>query len=249
MPRRHEKLRRHGMTRFCNGAPRRYPQFPEPRRTRRHAVQRSRRETGTLSAQDRPRGSRPPAPAAPAPHVRAFPVADSRAEVIVEGQRLVDFCSNDYLGLARHPQIVAAMCEAAARTGVGSGASHLVTGHGTEHAALEEELAAFTGRERALLFSTGYMANLAAICVLADRGEVGAARQAEPCVAHRRRAAVRRALQPLRARRWRRGASARSIEHKDEVSVLATDGVFSMDGDIARLPSHRARMPQRRRPG
>ena len=168
--------------------------------------------------------------------VESFPVAENRAEVVVEGQRLVDFCSNDYLGLARHPKIVAALCEAAAHTGVGSGAAHLVTGHGREHAALEEEIAAFTGRERALLFSTGYMANLAAICALADRGEVVLLDRLNHA------SLIDGAL--LSGARFSRyahgdGAAAEKalIEHKDEVTVLATDGVFSMDGDVARLPS------------
>lgn len=168
--------------------------------------------------------------------VESFPVEENRAEVVVEGQRLIDFCSNDYLGLARHPKIVAAMCEAAARTGVGSGAAHLVTGHGREHAALEEELAAFTGRERALLFSTGYMANLAAICTLADRGEVVLLDRLNHA------SLIDGAL--LSGARFARyahgdGAAAEKAlgEHKDEVSVLATDAVFSMDGDVARLPS------------
>src|SRR5438445_12310805 len=101
----------------------------------------------------------------------AFVEPGNRVATIVAGRQLVDFGSNDYLGLARHPAVAAAMSECAARCGAGSGASHLVTGHGTEHARLEEELAAFTGRERALLFSTGYMANLAVITSLAGRGE------------------------------------------------------------------------------
>jgi 8-amino-7-oxononanoate synthase len=168
--------------------------------------------------------------------VESFPVDENRAEVVVEGQRLVDFCSNDYLGLARHPQVIAAMCEAAARTGVGSGAAHLVTGHGHEHAALEEEIAAFTGRERALLFSTGYMANLAAICALADRGEVVLLDRLDHA------SLIDGALlSGARFSRYAHGDGAAAeralIEHKDEVTVLATDGVFSMDGDIARLPS------------
>ncbi len=168
--------------------------------------------------------------------VDSFPVGDSRAEVVVEGKRLVDFCSNDYLGFARHPKIVAAMCEAAARTGAGSGAAHLVTGHGHEHAALEEELAAFTGRERALLFSTGYMANLAAVCTLADRGEVVLLDRLNHA------SLIDGALlSGARFSRYAHGdgaAAERALsEHKDDVSVLATDGVFSMDGDIARLPS------------
>jgi 8-amino-7-oxononanoate synthase len=168
--------------------------------------------------------------------VEGFPVADSRAEVIVDGRRLVDFCSNDYLGLARHPQIIERMCEAAKRWGSGSGAAHLVTGHGTEHAALEDELAAFTGRERAILFSTGYMANLAAICTLADRGEVVLLDRLNHA------SLIDGAL--LSGARFSRyahgdGAAAEKalIEHKEDVSVLATDGVFSMDGDVARLPS------------
>ena len=82
---------------------------------------------------------------------------------------VINFCSNDYLGLADHPEVVRAFQDAAAKYGVGSGASHLVTGHGPEHHALEEALAAFTGREKALVFSTGYMANMGVISALADQ--------------------------------------------------------------------------------
>ena len=81
----------------------------------------------------------------------------------VDGRDLLAFCSNDYLGLANHPEVVAAFRGGADRYGVGSGASHLVCGHSAAHHALEEELADFTGRPRALLFSTGYMANLGVI--------------------------------------------------------------------------------------
>ena len=87
--------------------------------------------------------------------VDGFVEASNRIVTTVDGRTLVDFSSNDYLGLAHHPAIAAAMSACALRTGAGSGASHLVTGHGVEHARLEEELAAFVGRERALLFSTG----------------------------------------------------------------------------------------------
>src|SRR5687767_14692524 len=100
--------------------------------------------------------------------VEEISAPESGSCVVVEGRQLINFCGNDYLGLARHPALAAAMSEAAQRYGCGSGASHLVTGHGVEHERLEEELAAFTGRERALLFSTGYMANLAALASLAD---------------------------------------------------------------------------------
>src|ERR1700680_1812683 len=102
---------------------------------------------------------------------RARGTGEGRMLATEDGRELLDFSSNDYLGLARHPALAAARSECAARTGAGSGAAHLVTGHGEEHARLEEELAAFTTRERALLFSTGYMANLAVICALAGSGE------------------------------------------------------------------------------
>src|SRR3984893_2199137 len=102
--------------------------------------------------------------------VAAFAAPDSRVVAFASGRELVDFSSNDYLGLARHPALAAAMSACATRAGAGSGASHLVSGHGAEHERLEEELAAFTGRERALLFSTGYMANLAVMSALAGRG-------------------------------------------------------------------------------
>ncbi|MBX5462328.1 MAG: 8-amino-7-oxononanoate synthase [Steroidobacteraceae bacterium] len=168
--------------------------------------------------------------------VESFPVADSRAEIVVDGKRVVDFCSNDYLGLARHPEIAAAMGECAARTGAGSGASHLVTGHGYEHQALEEELAAFTGYERALLFSTGYMANLAAIATLADRGEVVALDRLNHA------SLIDGTL--ISGARFSRYAHADAAdaervlkEHQGAATVIATDGVFSMDGDLARLPT------------
>src|SRR3569833_3067653 len=79
----------------------------------------------------------------------------SRVVAVVDGRRLVDFSGNVYLGLERHPAVAASMNECAERCGPGSGASHLVTGHGAEHTLLEDELAAFTGRERALLLSSG----------------------------------------------------------------------------------------------
>jgi 8-amino-7-oxononanoate synthase len=168
--------------------------------------------------------------------VEAFPVPDSRAEVVVNGKRLVDFCSNDYLGLARHPAIATAMGECAAQAGCGTGAAHLVTGHGTEHQRLEEELAEFTGRERALLFSTGYMANLAAVSTLADRGEVVALDRLNHASL-----IDGTLLSGARFSRYAHGdaADAERVlkEHQGTATVLATDGVFSMDGDFARLPT------------
>jgi len=154
--------------------------------------------------------------------------------VTVDGRHAVDFCSNDYLALARHPDIAAAMAAAAVRHGAGSGASHLVAGHGVEHARLEEELALFTGRTRALLFSTGYMANLAVLGALARRGEEVLLDRL--CHASLIDAAL---LSRARLKRFAH-ADAAAAEHALEASagtaaLVATDGVFSMDGDLAPL--------------
>ena len=75
--------------------------------------------------------------------------------VVIGGRACLSFCSNDYLGLANHPQVVEAFQSAAVRYGVGAGASHLISGHSQAHHALEEELAEFVGAPRTLLFSTG----------------------------------------------------------------------------------------------
>jgi 8-amino-7-oxononanoate synthase len=168
--------------------------------------------------------------------VESFPETGSRTEVVVAGRRLVDFCSNDYLGLARHPEVAATMSDAADKYGAGSGAAHLVTGHGTEHARLEEELAVFTARERVLLFSTGYMANLAVVTSLAGRGElVLLDRLSHASLVD---AAL---LSGARFRRFAHGNVAAAQRMLDEGSqraaVVATDGVFSMDGDVATLPA------------
>jgi 8-amino-7-oxononanoate synthase len=154
------------------------------------------------------------------------------AEVVSDGRRLINFSSNDYLGLAQHPDVIAAMVQGAQRWGAGSGASHLVTGHGSAHQALEEALAAYTGRERALLFSTGYMANLGAISALTERG--GAVFEDRLNHASLLDAAM------LSGARLRRYAHA-DTGHLSELlnadikpgAMLVTDGVFSMDGDIA----------------
>lgn len=167
--------------------------------------------------------------------VDGFVEPGNRLVTAADGRTLVDFSSNDYLGLAHHPAIAAAMSECASRYGAGSGASHLVTGHGIEHARLEEELAAFTGRERALLFSTGYMANLGVIAALAGRGELVLLDR----LSHA--SMIDGAL--LSGARFKRyphvdaGAAERMLEESSEATaVVATDGVFSMDGDIGPLP-------------
>lgn len=156
-------------------------------------------------------------------------------EVVVEGERLLAFCSNDYLGLANHPDVIAAMQQGAAKWGVGGGASHLVLGHSTPHHALEEALAEFTGRPRALLFSTGYMANLAAVTALVGQGDT----VLEDRINHA----------SLLDAGLLSGARFSRYLHNDAVSLasrlrkatgntlVVTDGVFSMDGDLADLPA------------
>jgi 8-amino-7-oxononanoate synthase len=151
-----------------------------------------------------------------------------------DGRTLVDFSSNDYLGLAHHPAVAAAMSASAAHCGAGSAASHLVTGHGIEHERLEEELADFTRRERALLFSTGYMANLGVMTTLAHRGEL-------VLLDRLNHASIidGALLSGARLRRYRHADAADAErlldEGSDQAAIVATDGVFSMDGDVAPL--------------
>ena len=154
--------------------------------------------------------------------------------LVIDGKRLLNFASNDYLGLAAHPALVEALVLAARRLGVGATAAHLLGGHRDEHAALEAELAAWTGRERALLFSTGYMANLGimqtlleprALCVQDKLNHV--------CLLDGAR------LSGARLRRYRHldvdGALRQLQADPGAAALLASDGVFSMDGDIAPL--------------
>jgi 8-amino-7-oxononanoate synthase len=157
------------------------------------------------------------------------------ARVRVDGREVVAFCSNDYLGLADHPLVIEALVEAARRWGVGSGASHLVSGHCSEHHALEEELAAITGRSRALLFSTGYMANLAVGSALLTRGD----RVLEDRLNHASLLDAGLATGADFARYPHGDATGLrrrlAVPHAGHTLVV-TDGVFSMDGDAAPLP-------------
>lgn len=167
--------------------------------------------------------------------VEAFTAPGDRALVRVGGRTLVDFSSNDYLGLARHPGLAQAMRESAAVAGSGSAASHLVSGHGAEHERLEEELAAFTARPRALLFSTGYMANLAVVSALAGRGErVLLDRLSHASLLD---GALLSGATLKRYPHADAGAAAELMAGQPErTAVVATDGLFSMDGDLAPLP-------------
>lgn len=149
-------------------------------------------------------------------------------------RRLLNFCSNDYLGLAQHPQLISALCRAAHDEGVGSGSAHLICGHRAEHAALEEALAEWTGRERALLFSTGYMANLGVMQTLLTRGDL--------CVQDKLNHACLLDGSKLAGAELHRyphadvAAAHRQLQcNEGAAALLATDGVFSMDGDVAPL--------------
>ena len=152
--------------------------------------------------------------------------------VQIDGHEYLSFCSNDYLGLANHPRLIEALQEGAGRFGVGSGAAHLVTGHSYAHQALEEDLAAFTGRPRALLFSTGYMANLGVVSALAGRGD---------CVFEDRlnHASLidAAALSHARLIRYPHNDTLKLQKKMSAVTkgvrLIASDAVFSMDGDCA----------------
>jgi 8-amino-7-oxononanoate synthase len=155
----------------------------------------------------------------------------------------VNFCSNDYLGLARDPAVAAAMAEAAQRYGSGSGASHLVSGHGAEHEALERELAEFTGRARAVVFSTGYMANLGVLAALADKRDLLLAdglNHASLIDAARLVRSPRNLWYPhadAAAARALLDVHAPAAAAEGGGAFIVTDGVFSMDGDLAPLPA------------
>ena len=152
----------------------------------------------------------------------------------IDGKQLLTFCSNDYLGLANHPKLIEAFISAAKRYGVGSGSAHLINGHNVEHQLLEEELATFTGRQRALLFSTGYMANLGAIAALSEKGET----IYQDRLNH---ASLIDAGRLSDATMWRYAhndidnLNKRLGRHSESCSMIITDGVFSMDGDAAKL--------------
>lgn len=168
--------------------------------------------------------------------VRRLRTVDSARgrQIRIDGRSLLDFASNDYLGLSQDPAVRDALVDGARRWGVGAGAAHLLGGHRAPHAALEDALAEWTGRERALLFSTGYMANLGVMQALLARGDA--------CIADKLDHASL-----LDAARMT-GCELKRYVHADvdsarrqldalpgAAALLATDGVFSMDGDVAPL--------------
>lgn len=156
------------------------------------------------------------------------------AYVVIDGRRLLGFASNDYLGLAQHPRLIEALHQAARQWGVGATAAHLLGGHRSAHEELEQRLARWTGRERALLFSSGYQANLGVLGALLGDGDL--------CLQDK----LNHASLIDAARLC--GASLKRYVHADvdsarrqfdsqpqAAALLATDGVFSMDGDVAPL--------------
>ena len=156
----------------------------------------------------------------------------------VDGKKVLNFASNDYLGLAGNREIAQAMADGALQWGAGSGASHLVSGHLAPHEKLEQEIAAFTGFPRALTFSTGYLANLAVTPTLAERGDAVFADKLN-------HASLIDAMQLAKAN----GADVQRYPHNDMAALekmlaaspatnklIVSDAVFSMDGDLAPLP-------------
>jgi len=152
----------------------------------------------------------------------------------VDGRWLTNFCGNDYLGLSQHFKVTTALGDVSAREGAGGVASHLVCGHHAAHEALERELADWLGAPRALLFGSGYIANLAVVQALLGDEDV--------CVQDRLNHASLIDAARLAGCRLRRyphadaeGAIRQLRSVPDGMAMLATDGVFSMDGDIAPL--------------
>ncbi|MCB5186308.1 8-amino-7-oxononanoate synthase [Methylobacillus gramineus] len=158
------------------------------------------------------------------------------ARVKVDGEHLISFCSNDYLGLASHPDLVSAMKSAADQVGVGTGASHLVTGHQLMHDRLEQQLASLMKLPAVLLFTTGYMANLGIITALVGRGDAVFADKLNH--ASLNDAAV---LSRADLHRYPHNdlAALESLLAKSTAKrkLVIADSVFSMDGDIAPVPA------------
>ncbi len=166
-------------------------------------------------------------------------ISDSpqQLEMIINGKKVLNFASNNYLGLANHPKIRQAFIDGIKKWGSGSGAAHLINGHSKAHQRLEEELAEFTGRPRALLFSSGYMANLAILGALYNKhftlfsdklNHASLIDASKACAAN--------------SKRFRHGnlQHLQQLWHKADTPYRAiiTDAVFSMDGDIAPLQDY-----------
>ncbi|MFT7414738.1 MAG: 8-amino-7-oxononanoate synthase, partial [Methylophagaceae bacterium] len=163
-------------------------------------------------------------------------LGEQGVEVVVDGKKLLSFCSNDYLGLANHSSLKKAFIDAAEQEGVGAGAAHLLTGHSRYHQKLEEALADFTGQQRVLLFSSGYQANMGVIDGLMGRGDVIV--QDKLNHASLLDGGRLSAADQLRYRHTDMAALASRLQQSEQANnrLIVSDGVFSMDGDLAPLP-------------
>ncbi len=152
-------------------------------------------------------------------------------EPIIDGKKVLSFCSNDYLGLANHPKVKERFQDALKKYGVGAGASHLITGHHESHAALEKELADFLSCERVLLFSTGYMANLGVVSSFASRNsaifadKLNHASLNDAAILSRAKLKRYEHLNIEQLEKLLAGSNATS-------KIILSDGVFSMDGTV-----------------
>lgn len=157
------------------------------------------------------------------------------SHITIDGCGYLAFCSNDYLGLANHPQLIEVACEGVTRYGVGAGASHLINGHSAAHHDLEQALAGFTGFPQALLFSTGYMANIGAVTALVGREDAIFADKLN-------HASLNDAALLSRARFIRyphldlKILENRLASTKARRKLVISDAVFSMEGDVAPIP-------------
>lgn len=162
-------------------------------------------------------------------------------EQLVDGRPMLAFCSNDYLGLANHPRVVEALREGASQYGAGSGASHLISGHGRAHAVLEERLAAFVAphleEARALYFSTGYMANLAVLTALGADTDAMIFSEALNHASLIDGARLARANVSVYPHGDVDALAAQLEASSAATKIVVTDSVFSMDGNIAPLPA------------
>lgn len=155
--------------------------------------------------------------------------------VTLDGKPYLSFCSNDYLGIANHPRLISALQAGTRQYGAGSGASHVVSGHFASHQELENELAAFLLKPAALLFSSGYQANLGAVQALVGRDDTVFADKLN-------HSSLNDAMLLSRAqvKRYRHN----DVAHLEQLlgqtgggrKLIITDAVFSMDGDLAPLP-------------
>lgn len=161
-----------------------------------------------------------------------------QVEMIVDDRNIISFCSNDYLGLANHPLVKQAMIDGINNYGAGSGSAHLVSGHSFAHHQLEEELAEFTGYPRAILFSTGYMANLGLCQALLDKNDyVFEDRLNHASLIDGGLISGARFQRYLHNDISNLEQKISKALNKNTERLVLSDGVFSMDGDIANIPA------------